>query len=176
MRNGFVPCCYDNAPCRGRFHRIHEGRKGLRSLSLFHTRLFPARRGRGELWDDPCPAISISSERGVSPPRVASSKRNVPPLTIESIFLRLIWLSTSATHIASTRINVARFSVAFIALPCWIILTMRKSFSFFFYADGLRRKRRKRKRNLYLYIGIDEILGWIIDVPFPLSFSSNRES
>lgn len=107
----------------------------------------------------------------MSPPRVASLKRNVPPLTIESIFLRLIWLSTSATHIASTRINVARFSVAFIALPCWIILTMRKSFSFFFYADGLRRKRRKRERNLYLYIGIDELS----TSPFPsLSFLEQR--
>lgn len=155
MRNGFVPCCYDNAPCRGRFHRIHEGRKGLRSLplSLSFTRDYSPHGGDEENCEA-TPARRSRSRRSGSPPCVASSKRNVPPLTIESIFLRLIWLSTSATHIASSRINVARFStVAFIALfpfPVGSYLRWRKKEEF------LRRwftkkKKKKRKKSISLH-------------------------
>lgn len=107
----------------------------------------------------------------MSPPRVASSKRNVPPLTIESIFLRLIWLSTSATHIASTRINVARFSVAFIALPCWIILTMEEKGRVF--TPMVYEGKEGKEREIY----ISTLVSMNYRRPLsPLSLSSNRES
>lgn len=92
MRNGFVPCCYDNAPCRGRFRRIH-GRKGLLFLSLSSRDYSP--QGKAT------PARRSRSRRAVYLLPVSRLERNVRPrsssLTVESVFLRLIRLNT-ATH------------------------------------------------------------------------------
>lgn len=114
----------------------------------------------------------------MSPPRVASSKRNVPPLTIESIFLRLIWLSTSATHIASTRINVARFStVAFIALFPFSVgsyLRWRKKEEFFFFFTPMvYEEKEEKEKEIY----ISTLVSMNYRRPLsPLSLSSSRES
>lgn len=98
MRNGFVPCCYDNAPCRGRFRRIH-GRKGLLFLSLSSRDYSPQGKGK-----EATPARRSRSRRAgcvSSLCRATRLERNVrsrsSSLTVESVFLRLIRLNT-ATH------------------------------------------------------------------------------
>lgn len=153
-----------------------EGKDSALSLSLSLSReIIPRTEGTRRIVRRPLPGnLDLVGAGCVSSPcRVFETKRSS---SNNRIHLPPSYLAEHIryAHIASSRINVARFStVAFIALPCWIILTMEEKgrVFLFFYADGLRRKRRKRERNLYLYIGIDELS----TSPFPsLSFFEQR--
>lgn len=163
MRNGFVPCCYDNAPCRGRFHRIH-GRKGLLFLSLSSRDYSPQGKGK-----EATPARS-RSRRAVYLLPVSRLERNVRPrsssLTVESVFLRLIRLNT-ATHRLELTLHARQLPHCRFYYPVRLPLSGYDSLVY-----DLTKEKKKKKCNSPLVSTIEN--PWMNYPTFPLPRVENR--
>lgn len=167
MRNGFVPCCYDNAPCRGRFRRIH-GRKGLLFLSLSSRDYSP--QGKGE---EATPARRSRSRRAgcvSSLCRATRLERNVRPrsssLTVESVFLRLIRLNT-ATHRLELTLHARQLPHCRFYYPVRLPLSGYDSLVY-----DLTKEKKKKKCNSPLVSTIEN--PWMNYPTFPLPRVENR--